>query len=85
MTPLRDELVRWCGFQYDPIVNRYFISSVRVNLRKFENPAGEMWRAFLLAADGVETDLCQIEGLGHLMQLVIAIDGDQNAIQLKLP
>jgi hypothetical protein len=83
MTPLRQELIEWCGFQYDADKNRFFRPSGIVNLRRFMGTSGNVWEAFILAATGVETPLCYIDGLGHLMQLVIAIEGDQNALQLK--
>jgi hypothetical protein len=82
-TPLRKDLVRWCGYKYDKEKDFYWREGSTVLLRVYTT--GE-WIAYLAAQPGKENPfLCTISGLGQLTLLCLAIDGDDQPLIIKIP
>jgi hypothetical protein len=82
-TPLRKELVEWCGYHYRKEHNIWWRDRGHVLLREYEEG---FWAAHLIWQDPLNAPfLCHIESLGRLILLCLAIDGDAYPIEFKIP
>ena len=74
-TPLRIELIEWCGYRYLPNKNLYYREHSVINIRLYPaegNEKHDRWYAY----HGHNHYLCQIESLAQLTNLILAIEGD---------
>lgn len=79
LTPLRKELIEWAGYKYLHDKNIWNREHSVVNLRHY--PEDDKWYAY----HGPDHFLCQVTSLGHLTQLIIAIEGDVWPIIFNFP
>lgn len=84
MTPLRKELIEWCGYVFDDQNNRWWRPDSKVLLRFY--PDSNIWEALLITVEGQENSvICIVESFGHLIALCLAIDGDTYPLMIKIP
>lgn len=79
MTPLRKELVKWCGYRYLPKQDIWYRKNSLVNLKYYSEE--DKWYAY----HGPDHHLCQVLGLAHLTQIILAIEGDTWPLIIKFP
>lgn len=81
-TPLRDELIQWAGFKWSEDNQYWYREGCRLCVRFVVSE----WHAVLLSQKGQEAPyVCKIESLARLITLCLAIDGDDQPLQLQIP
>lgn len=82
-TPLRQDVVGWAGFKYLPERDIWWRGQGHVLLKEY--PDGK-WYALLIAEVGKEPPfICEVQTIGRLILLCLAIDGDALPLQFQIP
>lgn len=88
-TPLREELVRWCGYTFDKDRNIWYRDNSKVLLRYWPPTGNETpgwWQGLLWAEQGQENQaLCEVDSQGRLILLCLALDGDAYPLIINFP